>query len=139
MGLAIVETVKRALPANSKTVLVVEDEAFIRLDISDYLRAHGYTVIEATSAADAIRVLEGNSEVAAVFTDVRLPGSVDGLELAHYVQGHHAHIPVIITSGHVLSQEIAGSLDVAFVAKPYNRAQVLHAIERQLRHREENN
>jgi DNA-binding NtrC family response regulator len=106
----------------------------VRLDISDYLRAHGYGVIEANSAAEAIQVLKNGLEVAAVFTDVRMPGTVDGIDLARYVQNHHPHIPVVLTSGHVLPKEIPDGLGL-FIRKPYERARVLQTIEQQLRQR----
>jgi DNA-binding NtrC family response regulator len=122
-------------PTPGRIVLIAEDEILVRLDISDYLRAHGYAVIEANSAAEAIQVLGSNLEVAVVFTDIRMPGTVDGMDLARYVQTHHPHIPVIITSGHVARKEV-DSLGAPFVAKPYDRARVLQAIEQQLKPRE---
>jgi CheY-like chemotaxis protein len=117
-----------------KTILVVEDEVLVRLDISDYLRARGYNVIEANSAAEAIQVLKNGLDVAAVFTDVRMPGTVDGIDLAHFVKTHHPHIPVIITSGHVPPKEIPASFG-PLITKPYDREQVLKMIEGQLRTR----
>jgi DNA-binding NtrC family response regulator len=123
-------------PGMGKTVLVAEDEVLVRLDISDYLRAHGYNVIEANSAAEAIQVLKSELEVAVVFTDVRMPGTVDGIDLARYVQNHHPDVRVVITSGHVSLTEVPGSLG-PFIAKPYDRARVLKTIEQQLRQREE--
>ena len=118
-----------------RIVLVAEDEVLVRLDISDYLRAHGYNVIEANSAADAIQVFKSDLEVAVVFTDVQMPGTVDGIDLARYVQNHRPDVPVVITSGHVMPNEVLGSWP--FIAKPYDRARVLETIEQQLRQREE--
>jgi DNA-binding NtrC family response regulator len=131
----VAETVEEPLAAG-KIILVAEDEVLIRLDISDYLRARGYAVIETNSAAEAIQVLKSDDlEVAVVFTDIRMPGTVDGMDLTRYVQSHHPHIPVVVTSGHVSSKEV-DSLGVPFVAKPYDRAKVLGTIEQQLRQRE---
>src|SRR5690349_18176135 len=78
----VTETVEDLSLGTGKTVLVAEDEVLVRLDISDYLRAHGYNVIEANSAAEAIQVFKSDLEVAVVFTDVRMPGTTDGIDLA---------------------------------------------------------
>jgi DNA-binding NtrC family response regulator len=126
------ETVGDPPPGGGKTILVAEDEVLVRLDISEYLRARGYNVIEANSAAEAIQVLKNDLEVAAVFTDVRMPGTVDGIDLARYVQNHHPHIPVVITSGHVSPKEVPAALG-PFIAKPYDRVKVLETIEQLLR------
>ena len=126
----VAETVEA--PTTGRIVLIAEDEILVRLDISDYLRAHGYGVIEANSAAEAIQVLKNGLEVAAVFTDVRMPGTVDGIDLARYVQNHHPHLPVVITSGHVSPKEVPAALG-PFIAKPYDRVRVLETIEQLLR------
>ena len=78
--------------------MVVEDEILIRHDISGFLRSAGFEVIEANSATEAIQVLKDSLKVSLVFTDVRMPGTVDGIDLARYVQLHHPDIPVLITS-----------------------------------------
>jgi CheY-like chemotaxis protein len=128
----VVAEIAEDLPGGAgRTILVAEDEVLVRLDISDYLRARGYNVIEANSAAEAIQVLKNGLDVAAVFTDVRMPGTVDGIDLARYVQNHHPHIPVVLTSGHVLPKEIPDGLGL-FIRKPYERARVLQTIEQQL-------
>jgi DNA-binding NtrC family response regulator len=131
----VAETVEDPTSGMGKTILVAEDEVLVRLDISDYLRIHGYNVIEANSAAEAIQVLKNGLEVAVVFTDVRMPGIVDGIDLARYVNSHHPHVPVVITSGHVLPKEVPGSLG-PFVAKPYDRARVLETTKQQIIQRE---
>jgi two-component system, response regulator PdtaR len=117
---------------NRKTILVVEDEVIIRFDIGDYLRTHGYEVIEANSAAEAIQVLRNSSfEVSAVFTDVRMPGTIDGIDLARYVQTHHPDIPVLVTSGHISPDDLPPEFG-PLITKPYSRAEVLKAIEERL-------
>jgi DNA-binding NtrC family response regulator len=123
------------LSRGGKTILVAEDEVMVRLDISDYLRAHGYNVIEANSAAEAILVFKNGLEVSMVFTDVRMPGTVDGIDLARYIKNHHPDVPVVITSGHVLPTEVPRALG-PFIAKPYDLARVLEILELQLRQRE---
>jgi two-component system, response regulator PdtaR len=110
-----------------QTILVAEDEVLIRHDTSDYLRTHGYDVIEANSATEAIQVLNSPATIALVFTDVRMPGTIDGIDLARYVRNHHPEIPVLITSGHILASELSESAG-PFFSKPYDLAIVLRAI-----------
>jgi CheY-like chemotaxis protein len=110
-----------------KTVLVAEDEVLVRHDISEYMRSRGFNVVEANSAAEAIQVLKDSLEVSVVFTDVRMPGTADGIDLARYVKKHHPQIPVIITSGHIFSAELPKDLG-RLIDKPYDRALVVQAI-----------
>jgi len=113
------------------TILVAEDEVLVRHDISEYLRSQGYAVVEANSAAEAIQVLKDSIDVTAVFTDVRMPGIVDGLDLARYVQSHHPDVPVVITSGHVKPADIPAELG-PIIEKPYKPVDVLEAIKSKL-------
>ena len=66
--------------------LVVEDDALVRFDLAQTLEAEGYKTFEAADAEEAIAVLEGNSEIRVVFTDIQMPGTMDGLALSHYVR-----------------------------------------------------
>jgi CheY-like chemotaxis protein len=116
-----------ALAGAGRTILVAEDEVLVRHDISEYLRGHGFNVVEANSAAEAMQVLKDSLDVAAVFTDIRMPGTVDGVGLARYVKKHHPEIPVLITSGHVQAAELPKDLG-RLIDKPYDRARVLAAI-----------
>ena len=68
------------------TALVVEDEALVRLDLAESLQAAGYKTVEAASADEAIAVLQSNSDIRVVFTDIQMPGAMDGLALSHYVR-----------------------------------------------------
>jgi CheY-like chemotaxis protein len=63
--------------------LVVEDEPLVRFDLAQSLEAEGYETFEATNAADAIVVMEANPEIRVVFTDIQMPGTMDGLTLSH--------------------------------------------------------
>ena len=83
------------------SVLVVEDEQLIRMDTAVSLEATGFIVHEAANAADAIRCLELHPEIRLVFTDVNMPGSMDGLALARYVRGRWPPVKLIVTSGYV--------------------------------------
>ena len=75
------------------------------MDTASSLENSGFIVHEAANAAEAIRCLELNSEIRLIFTDVNMPGSMDGLALARYVHGRWPPVKIIITSGHVRVQE----------------------------------
>jgi CheY-like chemotaxis protein len=109
-------------------VLVVEDEAIIRMNLTLHLEDEDFTVFEASNAAQAIAVLERHPEIRVVFTDLNMPGSMDGLKLAAYVRNRWPPIQIIMTSGKrrlEVTDLPDGSL---FFAKPYELAQVTGAI-----------
>jgi CheY-like chemotaxis protein len=106
------------------SVLVVEDEPIIRMYIVSEIEDVGFKVYEADNADEAIVLLERHNEIRSIFTDVNMPGSMDGLKLAHYVRGRWPPIKIIVTSGHasVAAEDIpSGSV---FVRKPYRAQQV---------------
>ena len=82
-------------------VLIVEDEPLIRMGAVTLIEDAGFEVYEAGSADAAIALLERHGEISLIFTDVNMPGSMDGLKLAHYVRGRWPPIKIIVTSGHV--------------------------------------
>ena len=86
--------------ARQKSVaLVVEDELLIRLCAVTTMEEAGFVVLEATTADEAIEILERRSDISVVFTDVHMPGSMDGLKLAHAVRNRWPPIRIIVTSG----------------------------------------
>ena len=97
--------------APSPTVLVVEDEVLIRLVIADYLRDCGYKVHEAVSGEEAIAILQAPEvSIDVVFSDVEMPGSMDGFALARWVRANKPGMEVILTSGIERSADIAATL-----------------------------
>jgi two-component system, response regulator PdtaR len=101
-------------------VLIVEDEPLIRMDAVSLVEDAGFLVYEAGSAAEAIRMLELHAEIRLIFTDINMPGSMDGLKLAHYVRGRWPPVKIIVTSGRssVRGEDLpAGAV---FVGKPYH-------------------
>jgi two-component system, response regulator PdtaR len=118
-----------ARPANPYgTVLIVEDEPFTRLMGADALSSAGYAVLEAGSAIEALRILEANPDVRVVFTDVDMPGSLDGLELARRIGLIWPSIGIVISSGH--APHIARSVGkYSFLAKPYSGPALVRHIE----------
>ncbi len=81
------------------TVLIVEDHFWTRYSAAEYFRGLGYRVIEANSADEAVSVFASGSHVDAVFSDIRMPGSMDGLALADWIAQRYPGLPVILTSG----------------------------------------
>lgn len=118
-----------------QTVLVVEDEVLVRLVIADYLRECGYRVHEAVNADEAIAILQSPEvSVDVVFSDVEMPGSVDGFGLARWIRANKPGMQVILTSGAERSADIAATLCEAgpLLKKPYPSQDVVDRI-RQLR------
>jgi CheY-like chemotaxis protein len=105
-------------------VLVVEDEFLLRMDAADAIGAAGFEVIEAANADEAIEVLETRSDITVVFTDIQMPGSMDGLKLARAVRGRWPPIKIIATSGRLNVGEMDLPEGGRFLPKPYSPAQV---------------
>lgn len=111
-----------------KCILVVEDELLIRLALSDGLRDAGYQVIEACSADEAVEAL-GTVALDLVISDVRMPGSLDGLALLAIVRQRFPALPVIIVSGHLQPSLALADGATRFLSKPYALEAMLEAIE----------
>jgi DNA-binding NtrC family response regulator len=105
---------------NRCVVLVVEDEPLLRMIAVELLQDAGLEVCEAGRADDAIPVLEDNEGIRVLFTDVRMPGSMNGYALAHYVHGRWPGIKIIVTSGHTAISEDSLPVGAVFVPKPYD-------------------
>jgi two-component system, response regulator PdtaR len=114
----------RPVPALPPTVLVVDDEILVRMVIAAYLRDCGFDVVEAGSADEAVRVLEAGLRIDIVFSDVSMPGSLDGFGLARWVRRERPELKVILTSGAVRTAKDATDFSAhgPIVAKPYNHA-----------------
>jgi len=114
-----------------ETVLVVEDEILIRHVIADYLRECGYRVFEAVNADEAVAMIETPEiSIDIVFSDVQMPGSMDGFALARWIRANKKGIQVILTSGVERSADIAATLCEAgpLLEKPYEPQGVIERI-----------
>jgi CheY-like chemotaxis protein len=115
-----------------QTVLVVEDEVLVRLVIADYLRECGYRVHEAVNAEEAVVILQSPEvSVDVVFSDVEMPGNMDGFGLARWVRTNKPGTQVILTSGAERSADIAATLCEAgpLLKKPYPSQDVVDRIK----------
>ena len=105
-------------------MLIVEDEFLLRVDAVDMIKAAGFDVVEAANADEAIEILEARRDITVVFTDIQMPGSMDGLKLARAVSGRWPPIKIVATSGHVHVGEADLPEGGRFLPKPYNPMQV---------------
>src|SRR6266852_7690552 len=105
-------------------VLLVEDEFLLRMDAADMIAAAGFEVVEAANADEAIGILEACRDITVVFTDIQLPGSMDGLKLARAVRGGWPPIKIVATSGRVGIAETDLPEGGRFLPKPYSPGQV---------------
>ena len=113
---------------NQAVVLVVEDEPFILLNTVDYLESSGLLVLEAVNAAIALRILETRPDITHLFSDIDLPGPINGLELATLVRQRRPEVGIILTSGHMLPNSFELPDGVAFFPKPYRLTDVCERI-----------
>jgi CheY-like chemotaxis protein len=107
------------------TVVVVEDEALIRLDITISLENEGFIVLEASNADEAITILNAHPEIRVMFTDIDMPGSMDGLKLASAVRDRWPPVKIIVASGHRQLSDDLLPVEGKFFSKPYNHARVI--------------
>jgi two-component system, response regulator PdtaR len=115
--------------ANAKaqvTVLIVEDHFWTRYMAAEYFRDSGYRVIEANNADEAVSVLASGNQVHVVFSDIQMPGSMDGLALAHWIAQRYPSLPVILTSGR--RPDALPSNCRGFFVKPCSLAEVEREI-----------
>lgn len=100
-------------------VLVVEDNAIILMGAVDLVLSAGYEALEAHDADEAIRVLESRDDVDLVFTDVQMPGTMDGVKLAHYIRDRWPPVKLIVASGAAILEESSLPRGSRFFSKPY--------------------
>ena len=110
-------------------VLVVEDEPLLRMFNADMLIDAGFDVIEASDADEALRLLETMRDIKVVFTDVEMPGALDGFALAERIEAKWPEIGVVVTSGRRYPPPAFSARARCFVPKPFAAAQVVGMID----------
>lgn len=113
-------------------ILVVEDHPIIMLSALDLISTAGYEGIGAHSADEAIRILEARPDIRLVFTDVEMPGTMDGVKLAHYVRDRWPPIQLIVVSGKAIPDETRLPANTKFFSKPYNDNVIVEELTRLL-------
>jgi CheY-like chemotaxis protein len=108
------------------TILVVEDEMMVRMPIAEYLRDCGYNVVEAADASEAIAITDAEGPVSVVFSDIRMPGTMDGFGLAEWFRANYPSVPVLLTSGYNGGRSLSSAAipGIRFIEKPYSQVQV---------------
>jgi CheY-like chemotaxis protein len=106
-------------------VLVVEDEMLLRMRAVDMVEDAGYTSVEAVDADEAVAILESRSDIALMFTDIQMPGSMDGLKLAHTVRERWPPIKIILVSGQLIPANIDIPADSRFYGKPLEAKEMI--------------
>lgn len=115
--------------ASPSIVLVVEDELMLRMRAVDIVQDAGFTSIEAISADEAIRILESRDDISCLFTDIQMPGSMDGLKLAHVTHARWPHIKIILVSGQIAVTEGDKPEESKFFPKPLEIEQMIHELQ----------
>jgi two-component sensor histidine kinase/DNA-binding response OmpR family regulator len=110
-------------------VLVVEDEMLLRMRAVDIVEDAGFTPIEAASADEALAILESRSDVDLLFTDIQMPGSIDGLKLAHAVHERWPSIKIILVSGKLTPTDSERPTDSRFFGKPLEVNKMIAEIQ----------
>ncbi len=116
------------------SILVVEDEALLLITISDELRQSGFKVYEATNADKAIKLLEQHDDIGILFTDIDMPGSMDGLKLSSAVRNRWPPVKIIITSGKTAGNDLQLPSGGVFMSKPYMSSRLIEQIHTMLAH-----
>lgn len=110
-------------------VLVVEDDFLIRLASVEIVETAGFVAIEAADADEAIALLEARSDIGLVFTDVEMPGTMDGLKLARYIRERWPPIILLVASGRAIVSEADLPEGTPFVSKPFQSHQIADKIK----------
>ena len=111
-----------------QVVLIVEDEALVRMTAVDMIEEAGFEILEATIAGKRILLLEARLDTTVVFTDIEMPGSMNGLKLAEAVGGRWPPIKIIATSGHYVVRDGDLPSGGLFSANPYSLNQISSAL-----------
>lgn len=109
-------------------VLVVEDSAIIRISAVELVISAGYQVLEACDADEAIRILEARTDIDLVFTDVQMPGTMDGIKLAHYIRNRWPPVKLIVASGAAIVEQSGLPSGSKFFSKPYDEHTIAEAM-----------
>jgi CheY-like chemotaxis protein len=109
-------------------VLIVEDSVIIRMGAADLVLAAGYEALQAGNADEAIGVLEGRDDIDLVFTDVQMPGTMDGLKLSRYIRDRWPPVKLIVASGTAILEESNLPEGSRFFSKPYDERSITEAM-----------
>ena len=116
-------------PDSPPVVLVVEDEMVLRMRAVDIVEDAGFVPIEAVSADQAMEILESRDDISLLFTDIQMPGSMDGLKLAHAAHTRWPHIKIVLVSGQIAVTDADKPTDSKFFPKPLEIQQMILELQ----------
>jgi two-component system, response regulator PdtaR len=116
------------MPRCEGVVLVVQDHPLVRIGVLEVIIEAGFETLEASSAVEAIRILEARPDIHLVFTDAEMPGTMDGVELAHYIRNRWPPVKLIVVSGNGVTDPQALPGGARFFHKPYRETSIVEAM-----------
>jgi CheY-like chemotaxis protein len=123
---------ENAMSPSRPVVLVVEDHVLIRQGALDIVNSAGFEALEAQSADEAIMILESRTDIRLVFTDVEMPGTMDGLKLVHYIRERWPPVHLIVASGKAILAESQLPTGAKFFFKPYDETSIIEMMTKML-------
>jgi DNA-binding NtrC family response regulator len=130
--IALAPLFEAAMLLSDAVVLVVEDSPVILLSAVELVTTAGFASVGAENADEAIAILEARSDIGLVFTDVEMPGTMDGVKLAHYIRERWPPIHLIVASGRTIVEEGQLPARSRFFSKPYDHNAIVGEITRML-------
>jgi len=115
-------------------ILIVEDDPFLRMVTVEFVNEAGFETLEACDADQAITILDSCSEIAVLFTDINMPGSMDDLQLAHVMSNRWPAMEILIASGHVRLRQADLPPNGRFLGKPYPAAVMIAELHSLVSH-----
>lgn len=115
---------------SKRVILVVEDELFVRLMAIDAIEDAGYGVVGVETGDEALTLLDSRDDIGLLFTDIKMPGEVDGLQLAARVRARWPRLPILLTSGHLYHGDASVPATIPFLQKPYRAGALIAEISR---------
>lgn len=109
-------------------VLVVENSAIIRMGAVELVKSAGYEALEARDSDEAILILEQRQDIDLVFTDVQMPGTMDGIKLAHFIRNRWPPVKLMVASGNAILEESSLPQGSKFFPKPYDEHTIIEAM-----------
>ena len=116
----------------SPVILIVDDEALLRMLAVDYFEEHGYEVIEAQDGTEAVAILKDRPDIRAVFTDVQMPGRPDGFGVAREARNANPSCAIIVVSARQWPDKDSLAHGVRFITKPYDGTAVVRMFDEML-------
>jgi DNA-binding NtrC family response regulator len=119
-------------PTRDQAILVVEDESLLRTVAADMLEYAGFRVIEAPTADEALTLIESGEPISGLFTDIELPGALDGVKLAKITHERRPDAAILVVSGRRYPDDSDLPPGAVFLGKPYDFNQVINTLNRMI-------